>query len=231
MQKRILVVAVDRELFGKIDPLLNRAYFAVDKVPRGRSGAILCANVAFDLMLVGHPLPDMAFQEFLFEVRRGGSPCAASPLLVLTPEQRLGELKDLLAWGPNMALPLEDPRAILDEVATRLLGVAPRMATRIMVRLEVQLEEGKRLLMYQTENLSKAGMLIRTDHLYPIGTRVAIECLLPGDRSPLQGVAEVVRHAAPDVEKVHGVGVRFVELKGDGQKRLIEFLDRYGAAS
>ncbi len=229
MHRRILVVALDRELFERIDPLLNRSLFAVDSVARGESGVVLSNHVAFDLMLVGYPLPDVSLELFLSAVRRSGGPCARSQLLVLAPESRLGEVRPLLSGDATLALPINDPRKLLEEVATRLLGVAPRMATRILVRLQVHLEEGKKVVMYQTENISKDGMLVRTEHLLPVRTRVGFEFLPPGDCLPVEGVAEVVRHAVLDVEKVSGLGLRFQEFRGDGRKRLLDYLNRHGA--
>jgi len=59
-----------------------------------------------------------------------------------------------------------------------------------------------------------------------VGTRSAFEMHLPGERAPLKGTAEVVRHAVPEIEEVHGMGLRFVALKGDGRERLAAFLAR-----
>jgi hypothetical protein len=63
-------------------------------------------------------------------------------------------------------------------------------------------------------------MLLRDDTAYPLGTRMDFELPLPGEREPLRGEAEVVRHTVPDVEGLQGIGVRFVALKGDGNLRL-----------
>jgi len=224
-RKKILVVGVGKGLFDRIDPLLNRAYFLVERVPRGQSGLMLSGHVGFDLILVGHPLSDIELAAFVATLRQPGSASAGSQVLVLAEAGRLAEAVRLAGPGPLVALPTDEPRRILEEVAARLLGVVPRTASRLMVRMVVHLEEGNRLHMYQSENISRGGLLIRTDQSYPIGTRMTFDCTLPGDRAPLQGVAEVVRHTVQDVEKLHGVGLRWLELKGDSQKRLFAYLD------
>src|SRR5262249_57287484 len=65
----------------------------------------------------------------------------------------------------------------------------------------------------QSENISETGMLLRSPEAYPIGTRVRFECTLPGDRSPLRGEAEVVRHTVSEVEQVQGIGVKVIFWK------------------
>ena len=95
-----------------------------------------------------------------------------------------------------------------------------------MVRLNVQLAQDKSVVMCQSENISENGMLLRSDRLLPIGTRVTFECSLPGDRMPVSGEAEVMRHAVVDVEKVQGMGLRFIFVKSDGQRRVRSFLGR-----
>ena len=230
-QKRILVAGVEKTLFERIEPLLNRAYFDVERVPRGQSALDLCGHVGFDLILAAHPLPDLDTKAFVAGLRQPGSRTAGSQLVLLADEGRLAEVADLARQGPGIALPLSEPRRILEEVATRLLGVAPRTNSRFLVQLELQLEVGRRLLMCQTENVSKGGILIRTDQRYPIGARIAFKSTLPGDRAPLEGYLEVMRHTVPDVEKLQGVGLRFVDLRSADQKRLYEFLDRQAPAA
>lgn len=230
-QKRILVAGVEKGLFEKIEPLLNRAYFEVERVPRGQSALDLCVHVGFDLILAAHPLPDLETRAFVTALRDPVSRTAGSQLVLVADEGRLPEVADLVKKGPGIALPLNEPRRILEEVATRLLDVAPRTNSRFLVQLEVQLEVGKRLLMCQTENVSKGGVLIRTDQRYPIGTRIAFKSTLPGDRAPVEGYLEVMRHTVPEVEKLQGIGMRFVDLRSADQKRLFEFLDRQAPAA
>ena len=103
--------------------------------------------------------------------------------------------------------------------------------TSEIARVNKALEVGKRLLMCQTENVSKGGVLIRTDQRYPIGTRIAFKSTLPGDRAPVEGYLEVMRHTVPEVEKLQGIGMRFVDLRSADQKRLFEFLDRQAPAA
>jgi uncharacterized protein (TIGR02266 family) len=223
-KKRILAVALERAVFDKIDPLLSRAVFDVQRSAGGRAAAALCERSAFDLIVVRHPLADMAFDDFITAVRKPGSACVAAQLLVLTEAGGSSELKHPSLGDQSLTILVTQPRQLLEEVACRLLGVAPRTCTRLAVKLVMELKDGTRLVVHQTENISDCGMLLRTDTLYPNGTKLAFKFLLPGEPTPIEGKAEIVRHAVPDVEGVQGVGVRFVTVSGDGLAKLRDFI-------
>jgi len=104
-------------------------------------------------------------------------------------------------------------------VLFRLLEVPPRFAMRATSRLKVQLSWGTTQTICQTENISAHGMLIKTDHTYPIGTQMSFELTMPGDNAPVRGFAVVVRHTMEKRERVTGVAVRFSSFDGDDKKR------------
>lgn len=230
MQGRVLVVGLERDVYVKIEPILARSLLSVDRVPKAESGVLLTGQAVFDLVVVRHPLPDMALGSFINRVHEPGALCGGAPILVLTDDVRLEEVKGLMPGGGREVLSVAEPAKLLQEVASRLLGVAPRFATRILVRLEVHLEEGKSLVSCQSENFSEKGMLLRSPTLFPIGTKVRFDCSLPGDRMPIQGEAEVVRHAVPDVEQIQGMGLKVVAFKGDGGRRMQQFVNRKTAS-
>lgn len=230
MESSILAVALNRQFFDKIDPLLNRSYFTVERVPRGESALALCRHTWFDLILAAHPLPDMPLETFLRSLRREGALSARSHLLVLTEAARLAELPESLQRGPDLALSVEQPQRLIEEVASRLLKVAPRISARLLVRLEVHFGDETSLVIWQTENISEAGMLVHTDRPYPIGTPVSFQFTTPDDPAPIRGEAELVRHAVTDIERVHGgVGLKFTGFEGDGLKRLQAYLQARAA--
>jgi DNA-binding NarL/FixJ family response regulator len=217
---------LDRQLFNKIDPLLNRSSFSVEHMPRGESALELCRQATFDLILLGHPLPDMPLETFLRALRKEGALSARSQLLVLTDDVRLAELPESLQRGPDLALSVEQPQRLLEEVAARLLKVSPRMSVRLFLKLEVNFGDEKTLVIWQTENISETGMLVHTDRPYPIGTTVSFEFTPPNQPAPIRGEAEVVRDAAAgaDVQSAHAVALLFTGLEGDGFKRLQAYI-------
>lgn len=223
--KRILAVGVDRKLLADMKRVLSRSVLSLDGVPRGGSALTLCGRVPFDLVIVGDPLPDMDLADFLATLRKAESECGRSPVLVVTDEDRLLEARRHLEPGRDMALSTSQRRRLLDEIGRRL-GAPARVAARMFVRLDARLHDQRSHVVCQTENLSEKGALVRMARPQPVGTRTVFEMHLPGERAPLEGTAEVVRHAVPEMEDVHGMGLRFVALKGDGRERLAAFLSR-----
>jgi hypothetical protein len=222
--KRVLVVGIPRELFERMKPLLSRASLVVDRVPRAESALALCAQRRFDLVIARSSFPDMSIDDFLAALGRPESKCSRAQVFLVADDVQVGESLTALIERGQTVLPLQEPARVLEEIAMRLLGAEPRQAQRLMVRVELQLDQGKRLVMCQTENISSVGMLLRSDQPFPIGTRLVFDFLPPGDRVPIRGEAEVVRHSVPDIEDVHGVGVKLLEFKADGRTRWEGFL-------
>jgi hypothetical protein len=220
--KRILAVGVARELFQKMEPLLSRASLVVDRVPRPQSALVLCEQRRFDLIITLASFSDTPIQQFLADLRKPQSRCSRTPVILLSDEPSATPIPAHEAL--STVLPLQAPARLLDEVAMRVLGVEPRQSQRLMLRVEVHLEQGRQLVMCQTENVSKAGMLLRSPQPFPLGTQLAFDFTPPGDRSPIRGKAEVVRHSVPDIEDVRGVGVKVLDFQADGRSRWEEFL-------
>jgi uncharacterized protein (TIGR02266 family) len=227
-KQKILVVGLERGAFSTIDALLNRSYFTVDRVLHGESGLALAGQVAFNLLIVKHPLPDMDTGAFVATLRRPAGASATSQLLAVAEPVRLNEVRPHVRGDLGAVLSVNETATVLEEVAARLLRVPPRRAARLVVHLRARLQTGEVLLMCQTENVSLAGMLVRTDQLLPIGTRVSFRFSMPGDRDPFTGEAEVVRHTVQDVEKTLGIGLRFVSLPSRDAQRLGTHLDSIG---
>lgn len=226
MEKRVLVVGLERTIYEKIEPILSRSPLSVDRVPKGESGMMLAERVKFDLLVVRYPLPDMATGSFINQVHNPGATNGATPILVMAEPMRLEEVRGLLPGGEKQAISINEPAKLLQEVACRLLKVAPRIDTRIPVRIEVQIGNPPALVLCQCENLSEGGMLVRSEKLYPIGTRLKLELSLPGERVPVRGEADIARHTVPDVENVAGLGLRVRSYQGDGAARVRRFLSR-----
>lgn len=224
--RRILAVGMEPELYGRIEALLNRSYFEVDKVPRGRSGEVLCAAIGFDLVLIRFPLPDIGVTDLLAALKVPGSPCARSQVLLLADETQLFLAERLVGQGADMAVAADRTGELLSEFAARLLEVAPRVASRVMVRLQARIDDGVRQEFCQTVDLSASGMFVRTDARYPSGTTMSFQLVLPEDRDAVVGTVEVVRHAAGGKGRPDGIGLRYLEFRAGSEARLRAFLER-----
>jgi CheY-like chemotaxis protein len=208
VQRSTLVVGVNGQAFERLAEILRTAHFFADYVETGAGALESIALLPFDALVVGYPLPDMAMQPFLDAVRKPDSPCRQAAVVLLASRGTQVEAEALVGRGANRVVSLENPLGQLPHALFRLLEVPPRFAVRAISRLHVQLASGTSLTLCQTENISSSGMLIRTDHGYPIGTKMDFELTLPGEGKPVRGYAVVVRHTVPHREPISGVGVR-----------------------
>jgi hypothetical protein len=223
--RRLLLVALDGELSACVEPMLSRASFSVERVPDSASALAACTRERFDLVMVAEPVSDPPLGDLLEAFRKMRR---ADHVLVAVAASELASVRARLGERSELAVLVKDPTRLLEEVASRLLGVAHRVATRMLVKLEVRVADTRSRVLLQTENVSDTGMLLRTDQVLPIGTLVNLEFQLPDDRNPVTGQAEVVRHTLTGVEKVTGMAVRYLGFRGDGQQRLEAWLATRG---
>jgi len=220
VQRSALVVAVDEQVFETVSKLLSGIKFFADFAESGSAALESISFLPFDAIVTGYPLPDMQMQAFLDAVRKPDSPCRQSAVVVLALRGLVAEVEPLVGKGANRVLAIEDYAEALPRSLFGLLEVPPRFAMRTISRLKVQLSWGTSQTICQTENISAHGMLIKTDHPYPIGTQMAFDVSVPGDSNPIRGYAVVVRQTQEKRERVTGLGVRFSSFHGDDKKRL-----------
>jgi uncharacterized protein (TIGR02266 family) len=219
VQRSTLVVGLEEQLFQSVASVLSAAKFYADYAETATGALESIAFLPFDAIVAAYPLPDMATQQFLSAVRKKDSPCRQAALVLLTPRGMLEEAEDFVGKGANRALAVEDFAQHLPHVLFRLLEVPPRFAMRATSRLRVQVSWGMTQALCQTENLSAHGMLIKTDHTYPVGTQMTFELTMPGDTNPVRGSAVVVRHTTEQRERLSGIAVRFSSFEGDDKRR------------
>ncbi len=173
-------------------------------------------------VLISYPLWDATLEELIRGIRSTGTNGDLIPTFVVAPESAIPELGLYEDLGVVVLSESQNGQTLRSRVKEGL-SPAPGVAQRVVVRMEVQLGSGKRLRLCQSENLSASGMLIRTGEEYPIGSKVGIEFVLPGDEEPVRGQAQIVRHTQPEIEEARGIGVRFVSLEENGEARLRQF--------
>lgn len=231
-RRNVLVVGVDSATFHRVAPILGRTDFDVDRFPSASAAMELLEVVPFDVILAYHPLADMKTEDFLNRVRgrEGRSACVRSAVVLLSTEENLAEARRLEGRGANRVLPLDGESGDLETAVASLLRIATRISVRIMARISVEVASGRTTVLCQTENVSRSGMLLRTDRQFDIGSTLGFDFQLVGLSDAISGNAEVVRHTHLGRDSVMGVGVRFLELFGDGRERLERHLDKTLAA-
>ena len=224
LQRSTLVVGVDEQTFEKVSKVLSAVKFFADYAENGATALESTSFLPFDAIVTGYPLPDMQMQPFLDAVRKKGSPYRRLGLVILALRAMLPEAETYVGKGANYALALEDFPDELPRALFRLLEVPPRFAMRASSCLNVRLTWGASQTICQTENISAHGMLIKTDHPYPVGTQMAFEFAIPGESTSVRGSAVVVRQTQEKREKVTGLGVRFSSFQREDQKHLVATL-------
>ncbi len=225
--RRVLVVGkVDRPLESLI-PVLRRTEFSVHHSERLDDALRRQSEESFDLVVVRVGEGDAGIERLIQRLRATDSASRRAGLLLLAEPDQLQHARSFLGRGANRVVAVDSPpEEVLHGVAD-LIGVPPRLAVRTLAQLSVRAGFERQLLLFQTENLSALGMLLRGDSELPVGTRFDFELSLPGDPLAVVGAAQVVWHTDPRRHGFSGFGVRFLSFRGADGARLRAFLERH----
>ncbi len=224
--RNVLVVGVEKEFHNRFQPLLERRRFDVDWVAHSASARALIRSVAIDVLVLRYPLADPPVEDLLKDIRSMESPCRKSSVLLLASRERLAAAAQLADGEKTRVLPIDADDETLQRTVASLLRTAPRLSVRMTIRLEAVLGDGSTMILTQTENVSRGGMLVRVRRPQPVDARLRFELLLPEDSAPVRGLGEVVRNTRDPQGRPIGVGIRFVSFKDDGKVRLGGYLRR-----
>ena len=177
-KKRVVLTGGNPELAAQLEPMLNRDSLEVFQLPLGRVAAIVSRKVKSDFVIVMDPLPDVETRDYIRWMTQDSGRVEGMKMMVVSEEEAPAWLDEENRGLVSVASSQSTPEQLRKEIAG-FLEMAPRAACRLMVAMEVRLSEGKVLRMAQTENVSTTGMLLRTDHPFPIGSRLSLRCDLP----------------------------------------------------
>lgn len=218
--RHVLVVGAEESAVDRVSPLLRRSEFEVHTVSASPFVLDLVLGTSFELLIVGYPLLTLSLDELMTAVRGEGSNCRHAGVLLIAEPGRLEEAAGWIDRGANRVVAADWADARLFQAVGDLLQVAPRVALRALVQVDLQARQGELL---RTENLSASGMLLRGEPRLRPGQRFDFMLCLPDETETVKGTAEVVRDAggAPDDT---GAGVRFVGFKDAGRERLEAYI-------
>lgn len=182
------------------------------------------AEATPDLLILVHPLPDLDTVAFWESLEAAIGRKRLPLTVVAAAPDAMFDLEPLEAAGVRL-INLKT-LGTAESALADFLRKAPRPDTRVMVKVAVELGAGKVLRIAQTVNVSRSGLLIRTKEQFPPGAILDLKLELPGEKAPIEARAEVVRRADPDLEKVHGLGARFVWFRASDEKRFDAFMRR-----
>jgi len=162
--------------------------------------------------------------EFLAALRGWDSLCGECSVILLAPDSALEHARRHVGHGATRAISLERLERELPPAIAELGAVRDRSRVRLTVR--ATLADGRRTELWQSEDLSVSGMLVRTRSALAPGAELDLSLQLPNEPRPVVVRAEVARHTQVGSERAAGLGLRFLSFRDDGQRRLELFLSK-----
>ncbi len=227
-QISLLAAAISDQQFAKLGCSLPNSNILMDRAATGSITREMIRWFPFDIIVASYPFADEPIPLFLMALRDPSCPSRNAALMHITPAAMVEEARTVVGGGPNRVLldsaPLEEIRSTIHQ----LLSVTPRMALRVLVRVSLKKERRKGPLLWQSENISTTGMLLRGAQP-PVGTLIGFEFTVPGNDRPIRGTAEVARHTVRGRDHIVGVAVRFTDFAAGSKLQLETFLTAQGA--
>lgn len=226
-KKRVLLIDPPAGFAAAGAPIFSRVGFDVDVVPATLEAIEPTMSVRYHLICAGLPLPEPVLTSLFKAIRAAGSASQGSSVIVTASDPESTDVRTALANGANAVLRWPSPAPEVVERLAAALDIAPRKAIRVFLKLRIKLASSTRTSFCQSENLSFSGVLLRTSELVPIGEKVILELMLPGDPEPRTARATVVRHVHPRRERISGLGLRFDSFDGDAEAKLATLLSTH----
>lgn len=226
IRPHLLVVSRDAELALRLTRGFSEKGFEVEVVPS--AGEALDRTDAASYHLVVYDAPQPTPNDRVFAAQYRSRPAMGLvPVIFLTSPEALtvfaGVESDRGAVRPRTEAPLalaDLGRALL---ADNRLG---RVFVRYAINLPVELRYGGRVFNCQSIDVSRGGMMLRSDQMPPVGTEVGVALKLPGVPVPVEVSGRVTRVDLPTggTERRAGLGVEFERFAAGSEPDLIGFL-------
>jgi len=221
---RILLVDHSRGALAYQETILRRRDAVIITALAGSEGLKKAREEKPQLIIFGYDLFDMSAPEFCREIRETEETRAVSLLLICDKDNP--EHADVcLAAGCNDIIYRPLQRRELDEKVEKLTAIAVRRQLRTITKIEVSMgDKNGRFVLGRSINISAGGMLLEVDKVLSSEGPVRINFYLPGDASPLQIEAEILR--AEFAGSMAKYGVRFVNVGASEKERIEHFVYR-----
>ncbi len=223
-QLKLLVIGPEDHLPDSAHEILRRDAIRMHRVQTAAEALILTGNMPYDLLMVAEPLPDLDTATILGSLQSLDWTSAGAPAMVFVSPAAIETAATGLQRFPVRVLSRDTERGEIQQAMAELLGVAVRSSMRMIVNIQVELEEAGTLRCFQSENLSESGMLLRGARSIPVGAPLRVAFNLPDETDPITGKAIVVRHTGPG--EAEGIGIRFVDFAESHVLRLRRFVDQ-----
>jgi hypothetical protein len=222
IERTILMAGMPADFASRYETTLAERGFGTDVIPDPDDAIRHLDEHPVDAVVAAYPLAPGTIGRMVTALRSRDSINSAAGLVLLTSPSHLRSAAGLVGRGVTKAVSTEENPAVLGVIVERMVESNRAMLERLPVQIEVNATIASEPVVWRTENLSGAGMLIGSEDPPSLGTRFRFALSLNGE--PVEGVARVVRHVLPGREATVGFGARFSSFDGDGQARLIAYL-------
>jgi CheY-like chemotaxis protein len=208
----------EREL---VSAVLRGFRVRVEAVGNGQQAAQLVKKRKFDGFFIDGELPQGGGLELVRQIRKSASNKNA-PIVFITDARSTIRLGDAFQAGVTFFLsrPLDQKKVTRLLNATRGSMLAERRSYhRVAVATPVRWQAGKKSGQVQSVNISRSGILIEAGDALAVGDVAELRFTLPGQATPIQAQAEVVR-----VDEQGRAGMRFTRLDASGLEQLQSFI-------
>jgi hypothetical protein len=225
MRKQVLVTPMEGPAATGAAGLRRQRDYDLHHAPWDDFTLDLVQSTGFDIIVIGFPIEENSLRRFIRCVRAPGSACRRSGVVLLARRRHLAAAKAYVGLGINRAVGVEEGAEELAASIDDLCSVAPRVALRAPTRIILRIEDRPLRAFCQTENVSTSGMLLRGFGHYPTGTTIDFEINIPGQSEPIRGSAEITRTTNVAMERLEGVGARFLSFLGADESRLSSYVE------
>ncbi len=225
--KKILLVD-DTNLFLEMQKgFFERSGCQVLTAKSGNEGLAKIRSEVPDLVLLDLEMPDMNGDE-VCGLAKKDERLKKIPIVMLSSRSDQEAIEKCQKAGCDNYLnkPITQKK-LLDETA-RILNIPQRKDVRVSVQIEVEGVLGTNTFCGESVNISRRGMLIKSETLLKNGAVINIKFQLPGQPYHIEAEGVIVRIDEESFEPEFGHGIAFQNLNSIAKKMIGDFIKKKG---
>jgi len=222
VMKKILLASQYKTLLQKYSNLLVNWGFKLLTATSGAEALRLHKEHGFDLIVSDYELEGMSLGTLCSLIRQSENDRHVP--IIITCHNVPDRLKKARLIGANdIVLKPVDPIKLLEAIG-KYVGLNLIRAKRVEIRIGVKIKkEGQELTCF-SRDISSTGILVKSDHFFNIGERIACSFTLPGSCTQVEAEGEIVRYMT-DSECDNLYGVNFNSISAAHRKGIIDYIN------
>ena len=206
--KKVLIINPVRSSHTKEKYFLDRDGVRIFTAATAEEGLRIHREEMVNLILTELDLPDLGGDVLCSRIRQEQSLRKVS--IIIFCRDMPEEIARVKKSGANARLLKPVKPEQLEDCVGKFLDVPVRKDCRVLVRAQVHDDLGAATLFGTARNISVAGLLIESDDLLAVGSRISCMFFLPGERQ-IKAIGEVVRTTRMS-RIMNQYGIRFISL-------------------